>query len=72
MLLAGPLYWGTQGAHRGWSMNKVPTQQTDEITGLSFTTYEDRFVPGIEVLVGSVGSGAALLLVAFFVRRKTN
>ena len=29
-------YWLAMGAHRGWSQNRVPTTQTDEVTGIAF------------------------------------
>ncbi|MSU68103.1 MAG: hypothetical protein EXS40_05925 [Opitutaceae bacterium] len=53
-------YWSAMGAHRGWSQNRVPVTQTDEVTGIAFTTYENRFVPGIDIL------GAGVALAAFF------
>ena len=52
-------YWFFAGAHTGWSMNRVPFEQTDEITGLVYTTYDERYVPGIEIL----GGGLTLVLV---------
>jgi hypothetical protein len=53
-------FWVNGGSHTGWSMNKVPVILTDEITGIEYTEYEDRYVPGIEVLGG--GWVAALVL----------
>lgn len=58
-------YWLTAGAHTGWSMDRVPVEQTDEITGLVFTSYEDRYVPGIEVLGGSLTLGLLLVGLTF-------
>lgn len=54
-------FWAAKGAHRGWSQHKVPVPKTDEITGIAYTDYEDRYVPGVEVL----GAGAALAAVIF-------
>jgi hypothetical protein len=65
----GPLAWWTAaGAHRGWSMDRVPVTQIDEITEIEYITYEDRFVPGLDVLL--IGNAAALLLIgaSFFFR----
>lgn len=67
-ILATAVYWLAAGAHRGWSMDRVPVQQVDEITGLEFTTYEDRFVPGVEVLGGGIAAGLFLLVVSFVLR----
>lgn len=68
--LGGFALWATAGAHRGWSMNQVPTTQVDEITGIEYVTYEERFVPGVEVLVGAVVLSALLLGASALARRR--
>lgn len=72
VVLAGAVtgFWITSGAHTGWSMNKVPITQTDEITGLTYTEYEERYVPGLEVLIGAWG-GSVILFGASFVGRRS-
>jgi len=69
-LVFGIVYWSGKGAHTGWSMDRVPTPQVDEITGIEFITYEDRFVPGIEWLGGAVGLSALFFGLSFFFRTK--
>ncbi len=62
VLLAGTVgSWALLGAHRGWSQNRVPVTQVDEITGIEYVTYEDRFVPGVDWL----GAGGTLAIVVF-------
>jgi len=68
LLLSTVGFWAAKGAHRGWSQNRVPVSQTDEVTGIVFTTYEDRFVPGVEVLGAGVALSAAFAAASFFVR----
>lgn len=64
--LVGSLgYWLASGAHRGWSQHRVPVGQIDEVTGVTFTTYEDRFVPGIEIVTTGVALGAGLVAFSF-------
>lgn len=58
LIVAG--YWALNGAHTGWSMNRVPVQMIDEITQIEYITYEERFVPGIDVL--ALGAGFAALI----------
>lgn len=71
-LFAGTvIFWVAKGAHRGWSQNRVPIPQTDEITGIEYITYEERFVPGVDVLFAGTAAAAALLAVSFFLRSKT-
>ena len=70
-MLATIAWWFAAGAHRGWSMDKVPVEQVDEITGLNYTTYEDRYVPGVEVLGSGIAFGALLLAGTFLRKPKT-
>ena len=72
MVVLGTLgFWWAKGAHRGWSQHRVPTKQVDEITGLEFVTYEERYVPGVEVLAVGLGAGVLLLGTSFFFRKKS-
>ncbi|KXU37139.1 hypothetical protein AXK11_02915 [Cephaloticoccus primus] len=68
----GLVYWAGKGAHTGWSMNRVPVTQVDEITEIEFTTYEERFVPGIEWLGGAMALGVLSFGLSFFFRPKEN
>ena len=61
-------FWAAKGAHRGWSQHRVPHKQIDEVTGLEQVTYEDRYVPGIEILGSGVGLGLALTALSLFFR----
>lgn len=65
-------WWYSQGAHTGWSQNRVPVSQTDEITGIAYTTYEDRFVPGIDTLGLGALAAVALFATTFFLRTNRN
>jgi len=70
-LVFGLTFWAGKGAHTGWSMDRVPTTEVDEITGIEFITYKDRFVPGIEWLGGAVGLAALSFALSFLFRQKT-
>lgn len=59
-------FWGAKGAHRGWSQDRVPVKQIDEVTGLEHITYEHRYVPGLEVLAGGLALAGGLFLVSLF------
>lgn len=71
LLLAVIGFWTAKGAHRGWSMNQVPVKQVDEITGIEFVTYQDRFVPGIEFLGAGTGLAAGLFILSLFFKPKS-
>lgn len=50
-------FWLALGADKGWTKTSVATQKTDEITGIEYPVFENRFVPGLDFLVaGCVGS----------------
>ena len=70
VLAATAGYWAAKGAHTGWSQNRVPVSKTDEVTGIVFTTYADRFVPGIEVLGAGGLAATCLMRPAIFFRSK--
>ena len=73
ILLLGTIgFWAAKGAHTGWSQNQVPVKQTDEITGIEFVTYEQRFVPGVDFLGAGTGLAAGLFAVSLFFKRKSN
>lgn len=66
LAIATVTFWAAKGAHRGWSQDRVPVKQVDEITGLESITYEDRYVPGVDFLGGGVALAAGLLVVSVF------
>lgn len=72
LVLGTVSFWAAKGAHRGWSQDRVPVKQVDEITGLEHVTYEDRYVPGVDFLGGGLCISALVLVVSFFVRQKSN
>ncbi len=63
-------YWGAAGFNRGWTKNQVPVTQTDEFTGIEYVSYEKRFVPGIEFLVGGLATCAVIGGLTFLPRKK--
>lgn len=62
-------FWAAKGYHRGWSQNSVPVNQIDPITEIEYTTYEDRFVPGVDYLGAGISLGALIFAATFFGRR---
>jgi len=64
-------FWGANGAHTGWSQDRVPVKQVDEVSGLDHITYEDRYVPGLDFLGGGLALAGLLAGVSLFVRNQT-
>ena len=48
--------WAAGGFHTGWTQTRIPVHGVDEITGIEFTTYEDGFIAGLEVLAAGLGA----------------
>jgi len=69
LFLGTVAFWAAKGAHTGWTQNRVPVKQTDEVTGIEYVTYDERFVPGVEFLAAGVGLAAGLLIVGLLFRR---
>jgi hypothetical protein len=63
-------FWAAKGYNTGWTKHQVQVRQIDPITELEFLTYEKRFVPGVEYLVGGVAAGVVLFGVTLPGRRK--
>ncbi|WP_438479192.1 hypothetical protein [Oleiharenicola lentus] len=63
-------FWFAKDGRTGWSQDRVPVNQKDEITGIDYVTYEERFVPGIDTLGAGLGVAAALFVLSFFFRSK--
>lgn len=52
--------WFSLGANRGWTRTSVPIKTVDEVTGIEGVQYQNKFVPGLELL-GAALFGATLL-----------
>ena len=66
-------YWTAAGANTGWTKNRVEIVTMDDVTGLEGRTWENRFVPGVELFGASLLGGIALTTLAIFIRKpKTN
>jgi hypothetical protein len=61
-------YWLAKGAHRGWSQHRVPVPKTDEVTGIAYVEYDERYVPGVEVLAAGTGLAVMIFAATFFLR----
>ena len=71
LVAAGSLtLWLVTGAHRGWTRTSVAVEKTDEVTGLSYTEYEKRFLAGVEILAVGLAVASALGVASAFLGRR--
>lgn len=68
-IFLGTIAWWIQaGRNPGWTKNRVAVEKRDEITEIVYTEYEERFVPGVDLLAAS-GTAALVLFGITFVKR---
>ena len=72
VLVVGAIaFWAAAGANRGWTKTRVPEKVVDEVTGLEGVQWQDKFVPGVDLL-GLAWLGAGVLAgVSVFIPAKS-
>ena len=69
ILIVGALaVWAATGANRGWTKNKVQIKTVDEVTGLEGIQWQDKFVPGVDLLAASTLGAGVLVGISFLFR----
>jgi len=68
--LGGLGFWLAGGANTGWTKNRVEKRTVDEVTGIEAVSFEDRFVPGVDLLAGITVGASALFGVSFLFRKR--
>lgn len=63
--------WLGAGANRGWTKTSQTKKTLDEVTGLEGITYEQRFLPGLDVLGAAWILAGGLAGVSFVIRRNS-
>ena len=70
-LFIGTVVWWVQsGRNPGWTKNQVAVEVKDEVTEIVGTIYEDRFVPGVDILAAAGAAALVLGGLSFLGRRK--
>ena len=70
ILISTAAWWVQTGQNPGWTKNKVAVEKKDEITEIVYTQYEDRFVPGIDILAGAGAMALVLGGLSFLGKRR--
>ena len=60
LVLAAAAYWLAAGADPGWTKTSLPIKTVDEITGLEHIDWQQKFVPGVDLLAAALVLAAAL------------
>lgn len=59
--------WVSLGGTLGWTKTSVEIKKIDPVTEIEYVEYENRFVPGVEVLALGV-CGAVILFAVTLIR----
>ena len=70
LLLSALVFWVAKGAHRGWTINNLPHDTPNPVTGLTSTTYEKVFIPGFDFLAVAAVAAAAVTGASFLFSKK--
>lgn len=62
-------FWAAAGWNRGWTKTQIPVKQVDEVTGIEFVTYQNHFMPGVELLALSLFLCIVLFSITFVGRK---
>lgn len=71
LALASVALWLAMGANTGWTKNRVQVRTLDPVTELEQVEWQDKFVPGLELLGGGLAVAGVLFIGSFFVRKQT-
>lgn len=63
--LAGALVWLLGGARKGFYVISEEIPKLDPVTEIEYTERHDKFLPGIDFLLGGVILGGSFYLVSF-------
>ena len=71
LALATVIVWTSKGANPGWTKNKVQVKTVDPVTEIEQIEWQDKFVPGVDVLGVGFLSAGVLAGISLFLSRKT-
>lgn len=72
VLVVGAIaFWAAAGANRGWTKTRVPEKVVDEVTGLEGVQWQDKFVPGVDLLGLALLGAGVLAGVSVFIPAKS-
>lgn len=61
--------WLAKGANTGWTKNRVQVKTIDPITEIEVPGWEDKFVPGVDILGGGLITAGAMFVGSLFIRK---
>lgn len=63
--------WFAKGANPGWTKNRVQVKTIDPVTEIEQVEWQDKFLPGLDILGGGLAVAGALTFGSLFIRKQT-
>ena len=63
--------WFAKGANSGWTKNRVQVKTLDPVTEIEQVEWQNKFLPGVDILGGGLAVAGALTVGALFIRKQT-
>lgn len=63
--------WVATGRNTGWTKNRVQVKTVDPVTEIEQVEWQDKFLPGLDILGGGLFAAGALAVSAVFFREQT-
>ena len=63
--------WFAKGANSGWTKNRVQVKTIDPVTEIEQVEWQDKFLPGLDILGGGLVAAGALIVGSLFIRKQT-
>lgn len=63
--------WFAKGANTGWTKNRVQVKTIDPVTEIEQVEWQDKFLPGVDILGGGLAVAGVLIVGSLFIRKQT-
>lgn len=65
-------FWFAKGANVGWTKDRIEViKSIDPVTGIAEREWQDKYMPGLNVLGGGLAIAGALFVGSLFIRKQT-
>jgi len=71
LALATLSLWLAKGANTGWTKNRVQVKTVDPVTEIEQVEWQNKFLPGLDILGGGLAFAGALIAGSLFIRKQT-
>jgi len=63
-------FWYVGGANPGWTKNRIQVKSIDPVTEIEQVEWQDKFIPGVDLLGGGLIAAGVLFVGSLFIRKQ--